>query len=207
MRSTSSLLDRLGEECYELPPVRERACHSARVDPVVHRSPRPRRRESQLSQDGKTFFLKLHASWDVLTKYAEFLNMKMPIKKQEQTKKFNVRRTTLNSTSIAFSRQAHAFGKTESENQEEGIPLAWCENEEEEAECSCKSLWNLWCLSPEGPFMYNRELIPDEPQYVTCVFSRQQEKQLSAYLMRDNRMFLNSRRCIVWLFIDSCKRQ
>lgn len=232
MRSTSSLLGRLQEECYELPPVEERRCkssgavrpdHANRHPKVLNRpnqqnddretslqsglsSSRSRTRETlyfldgkrridfvlafeegdyrkqerrkmfeshllreglqmeienkSLSQDGKTFFLKLHASWDVLTKYAEFLNMKMPIK---------------------------------------------CDNEEEETDCSCKSIWNIWCLSTEGPFMYNRELIPDEPQYVTCVFSRQQEKQ---FVNQDQETFFSfgQRSRIVWeiLLRTSC---
>ncbi|GAB6023958.1 hypothetical protein CHUAL_008688 [Chamberlinius hualienensis] len=36
--------------------------------------------DKMLSQDGKTFFLKIHAPWEVLTRYAELMNFKMPIK-------------------------------------------------------------------------------------------------------------------------------
>ena len=34
----------------------------------------------QESQDGKTNFVKVHAPWDVLTRMAELMNLKMPIK-------------------------------------------------------------------------------------------------------------------------------
>lgn len=34
----------------------------------------------QASYDQKTYFLKIHAPWKVLTRYAEVMNMKMPIK-------------------------------------------------------------------------------------------------------------------------------
>ncbi|XP_064628203.1 anoctamin-4-like isoform X2 [Lineus longissimus] len=32
------------------------------------------------SQDGKTFFVKVHAPWEILTRFAELMNMKMPMK-------------------------------------------------------------------------------------------------------------------------------
>ncbi|XP_043938535.1 anoctamin-5 isoform X2 [Protopterus annectens] len=35
------------------------------------------------SEDGKTYFVKLHASWDVLCTYAEVLKIKLPIKKND----------------------------------------------------------------------------------------------------------------------------
>lgn len=34
----------------------------------------------QNSEDGKTFFVKIHAPWEVLVTYAEVLGIKMPIK-------------------------------------------------------------------------------------------------------------------------------
>ncbi len=34
----------------------------------------------QESQDGKTHFVKIHAPWEVLTRVAELMNLKMPIK-------------------------------------------------------------------------------------------------------------------------------
>lgn len=34
----------------------------------------------QNSEDGKTFFVKIHAPWEVLLTYAEVLGIKMPIK-------------------------------------------------------------------------------------------------------------------------------
>ncbi|KAM4721552.1 anoctamin-5 [Rhinophrynus dorsalis] len=35
------------------------------------------------SEDGKTYFVKVHASWEVLTTYAEVLNIKVPIKEND----------------------------------------------------------------------------------------------------------------------------
>ncbi|XP_037087144.1 anoctamin-5-like isoform X2 [Pollicipes pollicipes] len=35
------------------------------------------------SSDGKTYYLKVHSPWDVLTRYAEIMNLKMPIKEDE----------------------------------------------------------------------------------------------------------------------------
>ena len=35
---------------------------------------------TQHSQDGKTYFLKVHAPWEVITRCAELMNLKMPIK-------------------------------------------------------------------------------------------------------------------------------
>ncbi|NPA98334.1 MAG: hypothetical protein GXO43_03050 [Crenarchaeota archaeon] len=34
----------------------------------------------QHSQDGKVHFVKIHAPWDVLTRMAELMSIKMPIK-------------------------------------------------------------------------------------------------------------------------------
>uniref|UniRef100_T1J757 Anoctamin n=1 Tax=Strigamia maritima TaxID=126957 RepID=T1J757_STRMM len=36
--------------------------------------------DKALSQDGKTFFIKIYAPWSVLTQYAEIMSLKMPIK-------------------------------------------------------------------------------------------------------------------------------
>ncbi|XP_043246594.1 anoctamin-5-like isoform X2 [Amphibalanus amphitrite] len=35
------------------------------------------------SSDGKTYYLKVHSPWDVLTRYAEIMNLKMPIKEDD----------------------------------------------------------------------------------------------------------------------------
>ena len=35
---------------------------------------------TQHSQDGKVHYVKIHAPWDVLTRMAELMNIKMPIK-------------------------------------------------------------------------------------------------------------------------------
>ncbi|XP_064423081.1 anoctamin-5-like [Latimeria chalumnae] len=35
------------------------------------------------SEDGKTYFVKVHAPWEVLTTYAEVLNIKVPIKEND----------------------------------------------------------------------------------------------------------------------------
>ncbi|XP_068947401.1 anoctamin-5 isoform X10 [Petaurus breviceps papuanus] len=35
------------------------------------------------SEDGKTYFIKIHAPWEVLTTYAEVLNIKMPIREND----------------------------------------------------------------------------------------------------------------------------
>ena len=34
----------------------------------------------QLSQDGKSHYVKIHAPWEVLTRVAELIGLKMPIK-------------------------------------------------------------------------------------------------------------------------------
>ncbi|CAG0881377.1 unnamed protein product [Cyprideis torosa] len=42
--------------------------------------------DKQYSSDGKLFFVKVHIPWEVLTEYAEVLNIKMPIKKVSEEK-------------------------------------------------------------------------------------------------------------------------
>lgn len=37
----------------------------------------------QNSEDGRTYFVKIHAPWEVLVTYAEVLGMKMPIKESD----------------------------------------------------------------------------------------------------------------------------
>lgn len=37
----------------------------------------------QNSEDGKTYFVKIHAPWEVLVTYAEVLGIKMPIKESD----------------------------------------------------------------------------------------------------------------------------
>ncbi|CAG0920337.1 unnamed protein product [Notodromas monacha] len=42
--------------------------------------------DKRYSKDGKTYFIKIHAPWDVLTRYAEVLNIRMPIKVKQKIK-------------------------------------------------------------------------------------------------------------------------
>lgn len=37
----------------------------------------------QESENGKTYFVKIHAPWEILITYAEVLNIKMPIKEND----------------------------------------------------------------------------------------------------------------------------
>ncbi|KAK3854141.1 hypothetical protein Pcinc_039359, partial [Petrolisthes cinctipes] len=39
------------------------------------------------SQDGETYFVKIHAPWDLLARYAEIMKLKKPIKKDDAEKK------------------------------------------------------------------------------------------------------------------------
>ncbi|KAK4289630.1 hypothetical protein Pmani_037410, partial [Petrolisthes manimaculis] len=39
------------------------------------------------SQDGETYFVKIHAPWDLLARYAEIMKLKKPIKKEDAEKK------------------------------------------------------------------------------------------------------------------------
>ncbi|XP_055887871.1 anoctamin-4-like isoform X2 [Biomphalaria glabrata] len=45
-------------------------------------------RSSQRGQDKKTYYVKVHAPWEVLTKYAELTNMKMPLAKNDMIEHF-----------------------------------------------------------------------------------------------------------------------
>ncbi|KAH9525321.1 Anoctamin-4 [Bulinus truncatus] len=45
-------------------------------------------RSSQRGRDKKTYYVKVHAPWEVLTKYAELTNMKMPLAKNDMIEKF-----------------------------------------------------------------------------------------------------------------------
>ncbi|XP_022244136.1 anoctamin-5-like isoform X2 [Limulus polyphemus] len=38
--------------------------------------------DKSLSHDGKTYFLKIHSPWDLVTRYAEMMNIKIPLKKK-----------------------------------------------------------------------------------------------------------------------------
>ncbi|XP_076372958.1 anoctamin-5-like [Tachypleus tridentatus] len=42
--------------------------------------------DKSLSQDGKTYFLKIHSPWDFITRYAELMNIKIPLKEAEEVK-------------------------------------------------------------------------------------------------------------------------
>jgi hypothetical protein len=48
----------------------------------------------QKSRDQKTSFVKIHAPWEVLTRYAEILNFKMPLRVGTTHEKENVKKST-----------------------------------------------------------------------------------------------------------------
>ncbi|KAH6923688.1 hypothetical protein HPB50_005150 [Hyalomma asiaticum] len=113
--------------------------------------------DATTSRDGKTNFLKIHAPWKVLVKYAEKLHLRMPIKRRGKV--------------VAFPTVTVAKG------EKPVLPdLKYLENESTEVENDGKpnaleALWaKLWT-----PFPYNKELIPDETQYFNAEFVRQRE--------------------------------
>lgn len=49
----------------------------------------------QNSRDGETYFLKIHVPWEVLTKYAEMLHLRMPIKARDIRNKIEAKQSSL----------------------------------------------------------------------------------------------------------------
>ncbi|KAL3250745.1 hypothetical protein MRX96_055393 [Rhipicephalus microplus] len=131
------------------------------------------------SRDGKTNFLKIHAPWKVLVKYAEKLHLRMPIKKRGKM--------------VAFPTVTVAKG------EKPVLPdLKYLENESTEVEHEGKpnaleALWaKLWT-----PFPYNKQLIPDETEYFNAEFVRQREHM---YLIQNKDWFFSQaiRSRIAW---------
>ncbi|XP_049274206.1 anoctamin-4 [Rhipicephalus sanguineus] len=135
--------------------------------------------DATTSRDGKTNFLKIHAPWKVLVKYAEKLHLRMPIKKRGKV--------------VAFPTVTVAKG------EKPVLPdLKYLENESTEVENEGKpnaleALWTkLWT-----PFPYNKELIPDETEYFNAEFVRQREHM---YLIQNKDSFFSQaiRSRIAW---------
>ncbi|GFV23522.1 uncharacterized protein TNCV_4782331 [Trichonephila clavipes] len=61
-----------------------------------------------LSQDGKTYFLKLHAPYSILKKHAEVLNIKRPIKSQVESEQNHLSRPRF---SIAYERHLQTLAE------------------------------------------------------------------------------------------------
>ncbi|GFT85150.1 anoctamin-5 [Nephila pilipes] len=66
--------------------------------------------DKSLSQDGKTYFLKLHAPYSILKKHAEVLNIKRPIKSQVDSEQNHLSRPRF---SIAYERHLQTLAELE----------------------------------------------------------------------------------------------
>ncbi|XP_075727736.1 anoctamin-4-like isoform X2 [Rhipicephalus microplus] len=135
--------------------------------------------DATASRDGKTNFLKIHAPWKVLVKYAEKLHLRMPIKKRGKM--------------VAFPTVTVAKG------EKPVLPdLKYLENESTEVENEGKpnALEALWAKF-WTPFPYNKQLIPDETEYFNAEFVRQREHM---YLIQNKDCFFSQaiRSRIAW---------
>ncbi|XP_077492136.1 anoctamin-4-like [Amblyomma americanum] len=113
--------------------------------------------DSTTSRDGKTNFLKIHAPWKVLVKYAEKLHLRMPIKKRGKPVSFPTVTVVKGEKPILPDMKFLGDESTEIENESKPNAL--------------EAIWaKMWT-----PFPYNKELIPDEKQYFNAEFVRQRE--------------------------------
>ncbi|XP_072140967.1 anoctamin-4-like isoform X2 [Dermacentor andersoni] len=135
--------------------------------------------DAAASRDGKTNFLKIHAPWKVLVKYAEKLHLRMPIKKRGKVVAFPTVTVAKGEKPVLPDLKSLESESTEIEN--EGKPNA------------LEAMWaKLWT-----PFPYNKELIPDETQYFNAEFVRQREHM---YLIKNKESFFSQaiRSRIAW---------
>ncbi|GIY54377.1 anoctamin-5 [Caerostris darwini] len=109
--------------------------------------------DKSLSQDGKTYFLKLHAPYSILRKHAEVLNIKRPIKSQVDSEQNNIGRPQPR-FSIAYER--HLRTLSEQKYTEEAIPGEDIKPEKE------NFFVRFFPSSFRDLFSYDHTLIPDD---------------------------------------------
>lgn len=134
------------------------------------------------SQDGKTYFAKLYAPWKVLTKYAEFLNMKKPLKMDEIVSR---RQSTITWQGQDRRMSTAAWGDIKE-------PPVTNEVDPDEFQLS-----DLWCFNCKNPFEMDKSMMPESPNYVNAPFTREKEKH---FLINDRDKFFTpaQRSRIVW---------
>ncbi|XP_065300564.1 anoctamin-4-like isoform X2 [Dermacentor albipictus] len=151
--------------------------------------------DAAASRDGKTNFLKIHAPWKVLVKYAEKLHLRMPIKKRGKVVAFPTVTVAKGEKPVLPDLKSPQVGTV---SRRPRNTSAWLESESTEIENEGKpnaleAMWaKLWT-----PFPYNKELIPDETQYFNAEFVRQREHM---YLIKNKESFFSQaiRSRIAW---------
>ncbi|XP_049511359.1 anoctamin-4-like [Dermacentor silvarum] len=121
------------------------------------------------SWDGYTCFVKVHAPWAVLSKYAEQLHLRMPVKKKGP---------------------AMAFPKIKIKPGEKPVfpDMRAFESDSVEIEVVGKAPSKKKLSRLKSPFPYDKKLIPDENEFYNAEFVRQRERM---YLISDRDTFFS----------------
>ncbi|KAL3187247.1 hypothetical protein MRX96_025559 [Rhipicephalus microplus] len=124
---------------------------------------------AETSFDGYTYFVKVHAPWVVLTKYAEQLHLRMPVKKKGA---------------------AMAFPKIKIKPGEKPVfpDMKAFESDSVEIEVVGKAPGRKKLSRLQSPFPYDKKLIPDENEFYNAEFVRQRERM---YLISNKDTFFS----------------
>lgn len=135
--------------------------------------------DQMASRDGKTYFLKIHTPWEVLTRYAEILHFRMPIKEQDRLVNFPV--ITVAAGEKPRLPDVKKLLKT--------LPVV----DDDANKGALQRLWNRLLT----PFPYNRNLIRDEAQYFNTEFQRDKE---NFFILKNRETFFSyaQRSLITW---------
>ncbi|XP_064490152.1 anoctamin-5-like isoform X1 [Ornithodoros turicata] len=114
--------------------------------------------EQSSKRDSRMYYLKIHSPWEVLTRYAELLHLKMPIRKQEKIRNFPI---------ITVPE-----GEKPTLPDVKELQKALSRTPKRSPKASLERLWGKLV----NPFPYNRKLIPDEGHYFNTDFQRDKER-------------------------------